>query len=70
MNRPSESRCDNCRFWRVVQRDAGVGECRREPPKIAFGTTPCGAVVVETHWPNTLRDEWCGEWMENRAAVQ
>lgn len=67
--------CAQCRFWDVTNqitigsRTVKVAACRRHPPTRErtpnlFGKTP----VVETVWPETRADDWCGHF-EPRAQV-
>jgi hypothetical protein len=69
-----EERCKNCRYW--LEKYDEQGFCRRYPPvpvvdvsysedhegKLAavFSTNP------DTYFPETVADEWCGEWKEKK----
>lgn len=52
--------CGNCRFW--ISQD-----CRRYPPQMTMWATdnqhPLTYVAAPT-WPQTSRDDWCGEWKD------
>lgn len=56
--------CSTCRFW---QRDsmgvdkAVIGECRRRSPALVV-ITERGNQITATRFPETIDDEWCGEW--------
>ena len=66
--------CENCRFWATtmskisdVNYADGVGECRRNAPQgpVMYyqGSWACRPkdFQVISGFPNTLKDEWCGE---------
>lgn len=50
-------KCKHCRFW---QPDGKAGDCRRHPPVIIWGRGEFED-AVETKFPETFPDEWCGE---------
>jgi hypothetical protein len=65
-------RCETCRFWDARNRRllALDGQCRRFPPVPFFDVadwcddesdTP-GTRLVESHFPQTYGDDWCGEY--------
>lgn len=58
----SDTRCNNCAFWRKVLFE--TGECRRR--------SPCGLSNFSWNghrdgvWPVTKINDWCGEFSERR----
>jgi hypothetical protein len=62
-------RCARCRFWQRREPDTNdpvperVGECRRDPPVIAYGQLrkrDQAGSPYDGFWPHTLQSEWCG----------
>ena len=53
-------RCDGCKFWAEETLTKGTGDCRRRPPVLVA----TGSGDINTAWPNTDGDEWCGEFVE------
>lgn len=52
-----DERCDRCRFWdRLEDDEDDTGLCRRYPPGIA------GERGRNAEWPETLGDDFCGEY--------
>jgi hypothetical protein len=48
--------CMRCRFWAPSERiPEEVGQCRRSAP-------------MQAGWPDTGKDEWCGDYSTSRAA--
>ena len=45
--------CLPCRYWHP-----GTGTCRFSPPQVV--STIGG---LQTAWPATEADDWCGEWV-------
>lgn len=62
---PFEKICSNCLFWKRLfgQRSIVLGDCRIKSPTVLcvneFGESYSR---VESHWPETNDDEWCGDW--------
>lgn len=56
----SDQACATCRY-------RTKGECRRYPPQMTMWATdnqhPLTYVAAPT-WPQTSRDDWCGEWKD------
>ena len=50
-------RCDGCSVW-DREGTTGVGFCRRHAPLVARVT----AKEIETVWPETFAEDWCGEF--------
>ena len=66
--------CEDCRFWAntlseisTVKHAAGVGEYRRNAPQgpVVYyqgsGNSRPKDFQVISGFPNTVKDEWCGE---------
>jgi hypothetical protein len=54
--------CATCPFWREWQLSKGTGDCRRhEPTVLRSKDFSDGTTRVESHWPETEAEEWCGE---------
>ena len=45
-------RCDECDFYKEVNKGHGKGNCRRYPPK----------ADVSPKWPHVQPGDWCGEY--------
>lgn len=61
--------CMACRFWDNEERGAvATGTCRRNPPGGGFWR-PEGHRNdwIGANWPETLYDDWCGEFDERVA---
>ena len=60
--------CSKCRFW-CGEADTldgeGRGECRRYAPRPEFEYVEGSGMSYTTHWPGTLPDDWCGEFVSN-----
>jgi len=71
--------CETCRFWEPKDRArlALDGECRRAPPTAFFGMKRWlkssddhdSREFVESHFPQTYSDDWCGEWKPKNDAA-
>ncbi len=68
-------RCETCRFWEVYHNGGpdedpqyDPGECRRHPPTLLQTMelrridATANIYVGKAWWPETMRDDWCGEW--------
>ena len=49
-----KERCANCKYWKKVN---AWGKCRRRSP-----ITYLYGEDLQTEWPETCLDKWCGEW--------
>ena len=55
--------CEHCAFFEMELGATGPGQCRREPPKPAFGGSPNGGLaILGSGFPPTAPTWWCGEW--------
>ena len=59
-NEMRKDTCISCEFWKQDDEIHNQGECRVRSPV-------CLVIVeanstVETHWPVTDRNDWCGEF--------
>ena len=54
----ADSYCAICRYWDESDEEALDGKCRRHSPIVTGGMMSS----VETVWPTTNRDDWCGEY--------
>lgn len=52
--------CQTCRYWDRLDGQNPRGECRAHPPR---------ADNEGTHWPLTMKHDWCGEWPGIPAAM-
>lgn len=52
----AEIACANCVYWCAQSQ---VGQCRRFPPLVYLAP---GSSVLESVWPMTRADGWCGEY--------
>jgi len=51
--------CRTCKFW---QEDSQSGWCRRNAPKAMIFNPVEEKRPMDTIWPRTKAEEWCGEW--------
>jgi hypothetical protein len=59
-------KCGTCKFWEADPEKPSLGHCHRYAPKPA----PRPEIVhrvegdksMNTLWPRTLDEDWCGEW--------
>lgn len=62
--------CKSCYYW--VNRDNIDGFCRRYAPRSVMemqhpqSDEDTDGPDRGVWWPNTLADEWCGEWRRSR----
>lgn len=49
--------CATCRFWKQWKDLESGGKCQARPPMVI-----AAAYLVETRWPETRHDDWCGEY--------
>lgn len=63
----SDRTCCGCKYWEdqstPESRGAGsmvFGWCRKNPPRVILEDPELGQ--VETHWPCTMEEDWCGEY--------
>lgn len=57
--------CKHCFFWLEEGEEQGL--CRRNPPTVIScvgGTCPELSTEIETVFPATSEDDWCGEWQK------
>ena len=54
MQEKNMPQCEDCRFWKPIDRKGDRGECRRYPPHPHSEWTFV--------WRKTKRDDWCGEF--------
>lgn len=59
--------CGKCGFWHEQsdpQAEYKMGQCRRKSPKIIGKPEDHepDTVWLETYWPVTNADEWCGKF--------
>lgn len=66
--------CSTCRFWHTDEPDDEEGICRRNPPHVAGGsfgfTNQLFGLIWRssgTEWPETNKDDWCGEYQQGRS---
>ena len=51
------NRCDECYYWKVYLGTEKVGKC-------TFGGPSIGQFSDKARWPETERDEGCGQWWD------
>lgn len=58
--------CASCQFWEHHHEDLLAGDCRRRAPRLAGMAAPHGNATYQepraAMWPETMRDDWCGEY--------
>lgn len=53
--------CASCTHW-LPREDRQFGKCRRYPPAVLSR--------VESTFPDTRAENWCGEWQQSAAVAQ
>lgn len=61
-----DSYCGACLFWQSTNEDLSTGLCRRMAPRVFFVKEDQKS--LETMWPVTYGDDWCGEYEPKEAA--
>jgi hypothetical protein len=55
--------CENCKFWEQEESDIpSMGLCHRYAPRPVATHPVKGPESMDTVWPRTKGEEWCGEW--------
>jgi hypothetical protein len=54
--------CERCKFWEEDGDIPNFGSCRRYAPKAVVSHPIDGPDSMDTIWPRTKNNEWCGEW--------
>lgn len=58
--------CKNCKFFRLTNKDEGIGDCRRFPHQLLS----LGMDGVEVSWqPWVQLDDWCGEFKQSKLSI-
>lgn len=63
-------KCKDCKFWLDLQQDDRYGVCHRHAPspQVKLKNRPINGITgltdATTYWPETLENEWCGEFQE------
>lgn len=64
-------RCETCVFWVRYHGSKEKGQCRRRSPEVVAKGDGFIALffggfytTLETKWPETNIDHWCGEYQE------
>jgi hypothetical protein len=71
--------CGSCGYWggigQYLDRDdphlmgqkVQIGACRRSAPPVLTVQVEGGHkdIQLQTVWPTTASDDWCGEWIPN-----
>lgn len=70
MSEERKERCETCRFWECTGESPpdveDIGDCHKRPPLVVLNPLILGKTM--TRFPETVREEWCGEW-ESRSVV-
>ena len=61
-------KCSSCKYWDRKEEMPEMGLCRRHAPRAAVASPDGSKVLVETLWPVTKEDTWCGEW-DNKVEI-
>jgi hypothetical protein len=64
--------CANCRFWQPYHDGSALGLCHRFPPNFIADVAIAQQVGEGTgaftgFFPETMPNEWCGEWLAKGA---
>lgn len=51
--------CETCKFW---EQDKSSGWCHRYAPRARIMDPTEEKRPMDTLWPRTRSEEWCGEW--------
>jgi hypothetical protein len=54
--------CGSCKFWSTEIGTPSAGLCCRHAPRPRITNPTEGHGVLNTRWPGTKEEEWCGEW--------
>lgn len=59
----SERTCETCRWWDTPDDECGRGMCRVRAPRYTghSWTMKDGKTTQGGGWPDTGRNDWCGE---------
>ena len=59
-------KCVSCKFWEEDSEKSSYGYCHRYAPKPAPRSEIVhrveGDTSMNTFWPQTREEDWCGEW--------
>lgn len=70
----AHNRCEDCFWWDKKEPQHIYGDCRRQPPQFNLTvnvrrdqyTDGRDTITISrfpnAQWPNTSKDDWCGEW--------
>jgi len=66
--------CQTCKYWTAFKGSKEKGQCRRFSPEVVPETDGGGIATLffvstdlKTKWPETLYDDWCGEYESKQA---
>ena len=54
--------CGSCKFWEQLCDKSPDGYCRINPPVILLFPGRDPDEQVETRWPVTMEEDWCGKF--------
>jgi len=62
----NERTCENCRWWKLVDEDTGIGRCYRHAPMPInmFGEDEANGEEAQAYWPGCCDTHFCGEWAD------
>jgi hypothetical protein len=56
-------KCANCLYWKTDEK-GNIGECHRYAPRPADTS-----LVKKLDWPNTMDEDFCGEFVEGKPSA-
>lgn len=66
-------RCNDCKFWMRYHGSTEKGQCRVWGPDVIADVSGGGflgiggfSTTIKTVWPETNRDQWCGEYQAEK----
>lgn len=60
---PGDGTCGSCVYWRPMESQPGMGECRRDPPRVV--QTVSGTLAYPSVWPVSRDVDWCGYYTKD-----
>jgi hypothetical protein len=56
------TKCENCKYWAEKSVIEKLGHCQKYAPRSTLRSPLKGTEALDTVWPRTRADDWCGEW--------
>ena len=59
--------CRNCKYFKLVSVDEGIGECHRYPPKVVILSRLAELPLLKDVFVIVSIDNYCGEYAEKKS---